>query len=394
MRNRALITINYYATGAILWSYMFSVYVYKIWYIVTAISLFIAVISTSVGSIRANRLIWAMLLLVPYFSYILLSALWAIDPLQTIKYFLVDFIELIVFALFYLLAINNPPERIVRLFICLVVPGTISAVMFYFMDPNAIRIGQRSVTILPMALPFIIMHYTTSNNATRYLALLSSVAILALIFVSMSRTPLAVGLILSILSLVIFIKLSLRHFVRLLSAGVITAVSALIMWHVDITRVALIKMYVRVFHRNVALDGLVLSAEPVDKGRELISRGVGEVMFEYQPLGMGYMNFPIWSGEFMGKSKSLHNIYQAWWVEGGVVLSLIVSFIFIGYFFMLKKSISIAKYPYYKSVCIAAMVSMVGVLLFGIFHQMHQSPAMFALLGIGYALYEKRKAYV
>jgi len=370
---------------------MFSVHLYKIWYIVTAFSLFTAGIFVLLGILNTDKLFRSTCCILIYFGYLLLSSFWSISPGQTVKFFFIDSIEIVVFILFYILVLNISLAALTKMFIYLVFPGFFSAVLFYYLDPNSIRIGSRSLTILPMALPFVWMYYFTSMNRDRYVALFSGVTIIALLFISMSRTPLAVGVVLTILSIGVFGKLCSRYIIKILSVGLAFLSSFLILWQFETTRFALIKTYVRIFHRDFYGGTTHIAAETVDKGRELISRGISEIVFTNQPFGMGYMNFPVWSGDVLGKSKSLHNIYWAWWIEGGVSLVLIVGFIFTCYFYSLLKCIVYSTDIFYRNFCFATIISMVGVLLYGLYHQIHQVPTMYMLLGVGFALSTLRK---
>jgi O-antigen ligase len=109
------------------------------------------------------------------------------------------------------------------------------------------------------------------------------------------------------------------------------------------------------------------------------------------------MNFEPWFGHEYNYSQktasgkevvgvTLHNTYQTWALEGGVPCLLISVYLLWKYFNILvtriRRSIDNTEKSYYKLL----IISMCCLLLEGLFHQIHQTPVFFILIGIVYAL--------
>ena len=146
----------------------------------------------------------------------------------------------------------------------------------------------------------------------------------------------------------------------------------------------------------------VIEAEKPDVLRWLI---YNEASSRYETnwlLGIGYMNFMPWFGDMYNYSSenlngkmvfgmSLHNTFQAWALEGGLPCLFIVTLLIFKYFSILRRrakySVNDLEKSYYKLLTII----MICLLVEGLFYQIHQTPVFFIMLGIVYALDDKKR---
>lgn len=390
-KNKFLIEIYFWIFSFILWSYMFSVHIYKIWYIVTAVALFICYVLLMTKVLSFYDINKGPLYLFVYFCYIFLTSLWAKYPEITLRYASYDLIEFFVFILAYILTLNSPIHKIEKFFKFLIIPVIASTLYFYFSDPNAIRIGGgRNLMIMPMLLPFFWMDVVEKKGISNKFAIVSIVVILCLMIISMSRSPVLVGTIVMILSLISFSK-SFHKIIKSISKILIYFLILLSMlFYYSPTKIAILKQYSRIINKDVVFGNIHIQAEGSGRERKLIEKGVNELFFDNQPFGIGYMNFPEWfKVQYNGQSHTIHSIYYAWSLECGIFFIIFLIYVFYKYFEGLYVAIKLSKDERFINTCKAITISMVGILVYGLFHQAHQAPILFLLLGVGFALKTK-----
>ncbi|HKZ39049.1 MAG TPA: hypothetical protein VJ184_15405, partial [Chryseolinea sp.] len=127
---------------------------YKSWYITTAGVLAYTTVLVLCGVLRTRGLVRSTGLILIYFLYLLLTAMWADNPVITIWYVAVESIFIIIFALSYLLSKNFAPDSIINFFIYMVPPAIIIYSITYIMDPEASRLGGYVLVFLPFLLLF------------------------------------------------------------------------------------------------------------------------------------------------------------------------------------------------------------------------------------------------
>jgi hypothetical protein len=87
--------------------------------------------------------------------------------------------------------------------------------------------------------------------------------------------------------------------------------------------------------------------------------------------------------ELYGKVRlSAHGLPSTLLGETGVVGTLIFFWLIVGFFRRLAPR-DASRYE--RQFCALAALAMVVMLLFGLFHQLHQTPAFYTLLAFGYA---------
>jgi O-antigen ligase len=88
---------------------------------------------------------------------------------------------------------------------------------------------------------------------------------------------------------------------------------------------------------------------------------------------------------------NLHNTFQTWALEGGLPCLCIVAMLLWKYFRILRRRIIQSNNDLEKSYYKLFVIGMVCSLVVGLFHQIHQTPMLFILLGIVYALEDNNK---
>jgi len=116
-----------------------------------------------------------------------------------------------------------------------------------------------------------------------------------------------------------------------------------------------------------------------------------KLLISMQPLGMGYHNFLGWSEKALGVETSMHSAYLSWGLEGGLICVVIAYYLLYRFYSILIKMAKAADNIREKTFYEALMLSMIGVLINGLFHQAHQTPTLFVLLGIAYSVPYRQK---
>ena len=193
VRQNGCFSVFYWACAAILWTYMSVTIInlYKSWYITTAGVLALTALLLLTGVLKMTRgLFRSTGLIVLYFLYLLLTALWAEYPGITIWYVATESIYIVIFGLFYLLSMNFAPSRIIDFFVYLVPVAIIIYLITYITDPEAIRLGGYTKDFLPFILLFCTLRAIQSFSI-RNVVFVSSCLIMLII--GMSRTPLLIA---------------------------------------------------------------------------------------------------------------------------------------------------------------------------------------------------------
>lgn len=376
-------------SSMVVYAYMFSVNVYAIWYVACALVFAATLCLLAIGSIRLTNSWTPIILVSVYFLYIFMSSFWSISFDSTLRYVAIDIIYFFVFLIFYILVLNLPLKMISSNLTHWVYPGIASSIYFFNFGQPLDRIGVHVYTIFPAILPYILLNVFYAKGFRRYGLWALALAALLLLLVSMSRTPLGTGIMVSIFSLVAFGGVNLYLVNRILFGGIILVGGGASLWLFEPTREALARAFMRALQMDIELAGIYIDYEGVDIGRALLFEAMNDVIFRFQPLGMGYRSFSVWAAENLGVSKSIHNTYHALLVEGGMVLAFIALFMISFFFFGLAKLINRSRDRYKRNFAKATVISMMGICLFGYFHQIHQAPSFFIILGIGFGLINK-----
>jgi hypothetical protein len=370
----------------VLWAYIFSNFVYKTWYIATAVALIVIAILIAKRAIRIDGLLRATAPVALYFLWMLTTALWAAYPQEVFTWLAIDAIGLAVFVLFYLAGRNASAHAIVTALILLTIPAVANAAIMHALDrgtdPAFTRTAPYAVALLPFIVPFIVLRVMTARVRWPYrLALAVTFAVLVL---GRSRVQLAVAAFLLVASVFVF-REDLRSALReLVLAGAVVAIAIAALLAAPTTRPAAVAMYSRYLRADVAFGGVEVRAQKRDGTRQTLTRLSWELLPGAMPLGIGYMNMVGHCRNETGKSESLHNMYMTFLLEGGLPCVAIVVFLAWRHGRALRLSIATAgsdEGAYSKALLLAS----VGLLPIGLFHQVQQTPALWLVLGLGAA---------
>jgi hypothetical protein len=388
------LSLNKWATGTlavlcigVLASFVASEVIYKIWYIAAAIACCITLLLVVSGGLRIDGLVQALVPVLVYFLYLTIGSVWAAHARTTLTWVAIDAVELAIVALFYVWALNGSGRQIcmammVLAFVCLPINVILSLT-----NQDAIRFGSRGLAVLPILVPFCWVAWQRYGSK---LALPAIAVVLGMLFVSRSRTPLGaavIGLGLSVLAT----SKNRREIVRS-ALWILLGLTCLlvILLAVPPTRPWLAWTFSRLLYRDIEIGDVVIEAEAIDEVRWAVFFAAIDVWWSQQPLGMGYMNFMLWFEQHFGIPMNLHMSLQTWAVEGGLPCLAIMVWIFARYFRLLSLPSSLDDADG-EALALALGRAMVVILILGFFHQPHQAPAMYALLGMGYAFWRRYK---
>lgn len=362
-----------FVAAAIPAAYMASVEVYKIWYITTSAVLALSVFAVrfsfrDIGNFIADTK-WFIL----YWLAVLVSVWLSTEPVSSQFALTVDSIYPAVFAIFYYVGLRYPSETITLSMRLQVWAAVVILALTMDVDVGG-RIGYRILFILPYVVPFIVADIYRGKK----LALVELCVTLALLLVTTSRVPFAAACILAVLS-AFLLRRSTWQFVKLTLAAALTSAALLfVALQIPPIKVQIYTTAVRITGQPLYLDGAIIPAEPEDMVRVKINDLYSVLTPDAGATGVGYAAFAPIFGDYWrdGSETPLHSIYQVWRLEMGW-LGLAVALIMLADFF-----VRAAKHRHDPAVVTAAL-AFLGTLLTGMFHQMHQAPMFYVMLGVG-----------
>jgi hypothetical protein len=375
------------ACQLIIVTYFVAIWKYKTWYFGTAAAVTLTSFAAVIGAVRVRGLlrdIWPLFL---YFAYLIAASTQAEYAAEARYWSIADSIGFAVACVFWVAARNNDPAAIRAGFIYVSIIAAPVAILAYRSFPEMTRIGGYALPFYPIAIPFLWAEIIGGKR--RRTALLALTIVLAILFVSRSRTPLGAGLVVLGFSF-LFIG---RSFVQRLKLGLALAMimSSLFvaLMSFSVTRIAVLTFVARITHEDIVMGGIYIPGEPHDPTRERLDALVAAGVRDVQPLGYGYNTTGFLFERSYGYFTPLHNIYQIWVFEGGVPCALIMLIVLIRHVAALRRARSRAPDHEHEILARCLMFSTLGVLLFGLFHQMHQGPLFYAVLGMALGLRQR-----
>lgn len=352
---------------AVLWTYILSNYLFRIWYVATAAALVVVAILIAARAVRAGGLGRAIAPVIVYFAVLLASMSWARFPADTVRWVAIDSIGIAVFALAFIAGRNATPVLIANGLMSLAIPAVLMTAIMQAIDPSVPRIAQYAVALLPFVTPFAYWRAVTAR--TRWPAMLALAIIFAILVFGRSRTHLGTAVLLTTMAALVF-----RKNARVaLMAGVAIAVTLAALVLVPVTRGAVADMFVRIV------------GEPPNPQRVALAEVSRSLLQETMPLGIGYGNFIRRFHGVTGYELQLHNVYVAWLLEGGVLCVAIVLFLAAAHVRALAQYIGVATAPDQRAFGQACAIASTGILTIAMFHQVHQTPVLWMMLGLGAA---------
>jgi hypothetical protein len=371
-----------YGAGFVLWSYIASFYVYKTWYIATALVVTVLWCLAAVGVVRTRGWVRALLPVSSYFAVLMASSLWAEYPAMTRLWVGIDSIEILVVFVFFLALRNSSPQYVTSMLMWLVVPAVIMSTIMYYLDPTLSRLAHYALPLLPVIVPFAFVHMVWSGKRT--VGLLTLVVSFAVLAISRSRTPLVEAIIAALLSMFVFRKNIFEFFRRLMIGGLTATMALALMLAIPVTRRLVVMTYVRFSYQTVHWDDLYVEAEKVDQIRIDINDLAWKLGVEHFPMGIGYMNFAPNFDRFYNFPINLHSMYVTWFTEGGVLCLAVIGALVWRHLAGLRSYMRSGTREE-RLFAKACLIASLGVAFAGLSQQLHQTPVLWLLVGLGSA---------
>lgn len=380
--------LQWAACQLIVVSYFLAMWAYKTWYIGTAVAVTVTAFAAVIGAVRVRgvlRDLWPLFL---YFAYLLAASTQAEYAADARYWSFADSIGFLVACAFWVAARNNDPSAIRAGFIYVSIIAAPVAILVYLSFPEATsRLGGYALPFYPISIPFLWAEIIGGKR--RLVALLALTIVLGILFVSRSRTPLAATLIVLAFCF-LFIGRSLAQRVKLaMVLAVIISSLVVALMSFSVTRIAVLTFVARVTHEDIVTSEVYIPGEPYDPTRERLDSLVAAGIRDVQPFGFGYNTTGFLFERSFGYFTPLHNIYQIWAFEGGVFCALIMLGVLLRHVAALRRARMRAPDQEHEILARCLMFSTLGMLLFGIFHQMHQGPLFYAVLGMALGLRQR-----
>ncbi len=366
---------------------MASKYLYKIWYIATFITVIALVIYFLNKPLPYKQIIRNSTPLLLYFIFIPVTAIWAFYPEETLQYFLIDSIYFIVFISFFIISMELDINSYEKLFSNLAISGLIITIIYYLINPYDIRQTGFANQIMIFSASFSYLNLKIRTNKLSYF--LFGLSVLIILFGN-SRRPL-LNVTITILLFELFNqRIRIIDFSKkILFIVVSISILIIILWQIPPTQNIMLTSVSRLLQSDIEIGGVFIKAEGKDLMREKINDYAWYLMKnEDLILGIGYMNFFRWFGlNTTSYEMVLHNVYQSWLLEMGII-GLFFSFLILYKYFsiILKKLKQIPKFSTEWQFFTLMLSIMVGLLVGGWYGQLHRNPIFFIALGIVYGM--------
>lgn len=395
------------AATAILWAYIGSTYRYRIWYVAAVIALLIVGMVATTGHLRLRGVISATLPVAGYFALLLSTAVWAIDPFETFRWVAIDSIGIVVFVLFFLAGRNSSGTRIASAMASILIPTLAMASFDYWLNPFATRYAGYSLALLPVTMAFSAAGATVSRKKWPWVLAMS--VVVAFLLIGRSRSPLAAAILAAVLSVIAFGRSPVDRLRK--SAAGLAALFGIVILLVTLpaTRTLMFTTFVRMtrllpasLERPVLVLDEAIRDTPYYRGirpreqiwdRVLIAERSESLARKTFPRGIGYMNFQLHFEKVYGFRLALHSMYWSWFLEGGALVALYVFACGSWLLTRLWRTLAPSRPMEVRAHAWAILIGLTAVLFEGAFHQLHQSPSLWLLLGLAAAqLWNERDA--
>jgi hypothetical protein len=367
---------------AVLLCYFVSMWKFRIWLLGTAAAVAVTIFLAVLGTLHLRGLTRDLFPIALYFGYLMVAASQSAYPSEARFWAGVDSGGALVAGLFWIAGRNSSPAAIRRSFARLCWAAAAVAVALHRTMPHFTRLAGYGMTVVPVSLPFLWADIVgRSRRRTFVLATIGLALILAIL--SRSRTPLAAAL-LALALAVFWIGRSLLTKVKFaLLLAVLVVGSVAFLYSFTTTRTFMLIFVSRITGDDVIVGDIYIRGEPKDIVRVRLGELAAQTVWEAQPFGVGYATFGRIYERHWGDFTTLHSMYQAWLIEGGIVCVLIVLAIGIRQFRALRTAGRLAPTEDEAVMARCLMIATFIALLMGMFHQMHQTPTFFAILGLG-----------
>jgi hypothetical protein len=380
----------------------FFLHKYKLYYFGWAACLLITTTMVLTGKLRLRLTPRHIGALAVFYAYLALTALWSYSPSETVYYVVADLLQPVAFVMGIVWAQNNPPRRLseyipmfVSAHILIAIVLMVASGGFFFDQYGSIRsaLGLALVTGLPMLI------WRAKLQRTVVRAVLPALAVL-IILVLGSRAALALAAPVLVASFYSVSEGRLRFIRATARFGVLGLLGALVIWSVPGLRHGAEAALSRFGPDNLSFaitpggtTGLLTDEIQADLDRRL-QAAVALGSFLNRPLtGGGYMStLSITTAAYGRVGLSAHGLPFTLLGETGLIGTAIFLWFLLGCYRSVRRRLASPLPGTDASFHRILLVTLGAMLLFGVFHQIHQVPSFFVLLGWGYAADRKALA--
>jgi hypothetical protein len=377
----------------------FFLHKYKLYYFGWAACLLITITMVLTGKLRLRLTPRHIGALAVFYAYLALTALWSYSPSETLYYVVADLLQPVAFVMGIVWAQNNPPRRLseysamfVSAHVLIAVTLMVASGGFFFDQYGSIRsaLGLALVTGLPM----LIWRATLQRTVLR--AALPALAVL-IILVLGSRAALVLAGPVLVASFYSVSEGRLRFLRATARFGVLGLLGVLVIWSVPGLRhgaeAALSRFGPQELSFAITPAGVAAGDIQADFDRRL-QAAVALSSFLSRPLtGGGYMStLSITTAAYGRVGLSAHGLPFTLLGETGLIGTAIFLWFLLGCYRSVRRRLASSLAGTDASFYRILLVTLGAMLLFGAFHQIHQVPSFFVLLGWGYAADRKALA--
>lgn len=369
-------------------------WLYKVYYFGWATA-FLATVGLAVFHGReAKGLIWSLWPLAVWEGYIALSAFWAPDRDVSLYMLSIRILFPVAFVIGYIWMRNLPHWKLSSFFpamafmqLPVIVWTLITIGQLYNEELGAVRTGLAELTLV--AIPFLTWRALERPSSLRYVSIGVAMLILA---GSGSRTGVILGLAVMVGTI---ISLRPRNRMRTLSKALAgTIVLAAVGAAVPQVRGGAVDAVDRLRSQTEwSLSAWTDPSsyrtpegeEPEDRERRLQMLVVVRSFLEQPMFGNGYYSTYFYTKELTGYGIGAHGLLSLFLGELGLLGAIIFIWLIAQWFGGVNRAVRLAKTFEAKGFWLAARWTMVAMLLFGLFHQVDQTPSFYVLLSWGFA---------
>jgi O-antigen ligase len=136
---------------------------------------------------------------------------------------------------------------------------------------------------------------------------------------------------------------------------------------------------------NFNLDIRDVGFEDVDAERRIVNYAAERMFADHRLVGAGYMTTPAFVGDLYGRQIAAHGWLGTLLGELGIIGATLFSFAILRFFSGLRRAIRNAQTLKEVTFLQASAVTLLSLLIAGLFQQVHQLPMFFTILAWGYA---------
>jgi hypothetical protein len=330
-----------------------------------------------------------------YFFALATTSLWALLPGATALKLLSSITSPAFLIIAFVYARFARPSEVITLVTSIVPLAFFALVTTYLLDPEGERILTSAPVFAAFAFPFLLYRAVPRREIAVNI-------MLPLVTIILATSNSRISIVMALVGLVAFMLLSTKLFpvAKVLGRTIAPIPIGFIMitaLYFTSGKIAekIDKTIDRMTDRGDATLREFLSFEGGDKTRRLINEVASELKTSGPLKGIGYGNFQYYFAQYYtdysldtvtGKDEigmSLHNTYDVWRIEGGLLTIVVVFGLTISYLGKLWGTVGLVGDSERRGVAILCFIGFLQLAVLGFFHQMHEHPLLWISVGFG-----------